>query len=56
MHIAKMPSPKLRVFALVRDAEGRPKVDDPASLPPEIMSTLSAEDRAHLGLPCTEET
>lgn len=42
--------PKVKGYALVRDAAGRPKVDDPASLPPEVVKTLTPEDRRWLGL------
>ena len=53
MYIGAMrqsPTPKLKLFALVRDRDGRPKVDDPSTLPPEIVAALSPEDRAYLGL------
>jgi len=44
------PQPEIRVFALVRDAEGRPKVDDPSKLPPEVVAALTPVDKAYLGL------
>lgn len=44
------PAPEIKLYALVRDAQGRPKVDDPQSMPPEVVATLSPEDRAYLGL------
>lgn len=45
-----MQKPKVTLFALVRDRDGNPKVDDPKALPPEIISALSESDRAYLGL------
>lgn len=42
--------PKLELYALVRDKDGRPKVDDPHNLPPQIKAALTAEDLAFLGL------
>lgn len=45
-----MPEPEFRALGLVRDKNGRPKVDDPASLPDEIKAMLSEEDKAWLSL------
>ena len=45
-----VPEPEIRVIALVRDKDGRPKVDDPRSLPQQIIDQLSQEDREWLSL------
>ena len=45
-----IPQPEFRAFGLVRDKDGRPKVDDPSSLPPEVVAMLSKEDKEWLSL------
>jgi len=39
-----------RGAALVRDKDGRPKVDDPANLPEELRALLTVEERHQLGV------
>lgn len=39
------PRPQVRGYALVRDAQGNPKIDDPDSLPEEIRAMLTPEER-----------
>lgn len=39
---------KIKAYALVRDKHGRPKVDDPSTLPPEIINALSKEDLEYI--------
>lgn len=42
---------KPQLFALVRDREGRPKVDgNPRDLPPQIKAMLTQADRQYLGM------
>lgn len=44
-----IPAPKVKVFGLVRDKHGRPRVDGkPEDLPDEIKSLLTPEDWAYL--------
>lgn len=43
-----IPTPQIRAFALVRDAHGRPKIDDPDNCPPEILAMLTPEEREAL--------
>jgi len=38
------------MYGLVRDKNGRPKVDDPKSLHPEQIKMLTPEERVELGL------
>lgn len=46
---AGLPAPKLQMFGLVRDKDGRPKVDgDPEGLPEQIKAMLTPEDWAYL--------
>ena len=35
-------------FGVVRDKDGNPKVDDPSSLPAEILAQLTPQERATL--------
>jgi hypothetical protein len=43
--------PKKVLFGLVRDKDGRPKVDgNPDHLPPQIKAMLTQEDRDYLGM------
>ncbi len=37
-----------RLFALVRDKDGRPKIDNPETLPPEIRAMLTPEERKEI--------
>lgn len=37
---------KARLFGLVRDKDGNPKIDDWATLPAEIKQMLTPEERA----------
>lgn len=43
-----MPAGKFKGFALVRDKDGNPKVDDPDNLPPEIYNALTDKDKEYL--------
>lgn len=40
----------MKGYSLVRDKHGRPKVDDPSTLPPQILMMLSDDDLEYLGL------
>lgn len=42
--------PKVKGSGIVRDAQGRPKVDDPSKLTPEILAAMTDEDLEYLGL------
>lgn len=39
---------KIKAYGLVRDKNGRPKVDDVTAIPPEVWETLSEEDKRYL--------
>lgn len=38
----------VKLVALVRDRDGKPKFDDPNNVPQIIMDMLTAEDKAYL--------
>jgi hypothetical protein len=40
----KSTSGKFKAFALVRDKDGKPKIDDPATLPAELFKALTAKE------------
>lgn len=42
--------PKVVMYGLVRDKDGRPKIDDPENLPPPIAEMLTPEERAEFGV------
>jgi hypothetical protein len=42
--VLKVDSGKWKGYALVRDANGVPKVDDPATLPEQIKEMLTDEE------------
>ena len=42
--VAKAQAGKWRGFALVRDKDGNPKIDDPATLPDEIKELLTDDE------------
>lgn len=44
------PKVKIKAFAIVRDKDGNPKVDNPDTLPKEIIDALSEKDKAYLKL------
>jgi len=47
--MTKLLKPKVQMFALIRDKDGRPKVDgNPDDLPEAIKSMLTPEDWAYL--------
>ena len=46
---------KIKGYMLVRDKFGKPKVDDVSTLPPQIIDTLSQEDKDYLGITDTAE-
>lgn len=50
MNQTTAPRPKVRLFGLVRDKDGNPKVDDPHNLPPEIKAMLTEAERKRLGI------
>ena len=42
---AAIPAPKVQMFALVRDKNGKPKIDgDPKTLHPGIISMMTPEE------------
>ena len=43
-NVAGAQTGKWKGFALVRDKDGRPKIDDPATLPEEIKEMLTDEE------------
>lgn len=46
-----VPRPKIEMYGLVRDKNGKPKVDNPQNLHPEQVKMLTPEERVELGLP-----
>ncbi len=47
---AAAPRTQVKLYGLVRDAEGRPVVDDPSTLPPPIIAMLTPQEREELGV------
>lgn len=50
-----LTNPEVQIFGLVRDAEGRPKIDDPSTLHPAQKVMMTPEERAEFGVTFTEE-
>ena len=46
----KIPAPKVQMFGLVRDKDGRPVIDDPKTLHPAIVAMLTEAEKAELGV------
>lgn len=44
------PPPVVQMFALVRDKDGKPLVDDPKTLHPAIAAMLTEAEKAELGV------
>lgn len=49
------PQPKVQMFGIVRDSQGKPRIDDPSTLHPVQKQMLTAEERAELGIVLTVE-
>lgn len=48
---AALPRAKVQAFGLVRDANGKPKIDgDPRDLPDQIKAMLTPQERQELGV------
>jgi hypothetical protein len=45
-----LSKPKVVMYAIVRDKNGRPKVDDPSTLHPEQIKMLTPQECADLGI------
>jgi len=46
-----MQKPEIKMFALVRDKNGKPKIDgDPNELPAPIKALLTEDERQELGV------
>ena len=43
-------------YGLVRDKAGNPKIDDPSTLPPEIISMLTKDEKISFGLATPKST
>ena len=39
-----------KIYALVRDKDGRPKIDDPENLHPAIAAMLTEAEKAEFGV------
>lgn len=39
-----MPKPKIKLFGLVRDKNGKPKVGDIHNCPPEILALMTKQE------------
>jgi len=46
--VIQAPPGKFKAFALVRDKDGKPKIDDPKNCPPEILEMLTDEEKEEL--------
>ena len=44
MNKQQMPKPKMKAYGLVRDKNGKPKVDDINNCPPEILNMLTKQE------------
>lgn len=44
------PKAQARLYALVRDKDGNPKIDDPSSLHPSQIAMLTPQERSAFGL------
>ncbi len=54
MQQVKLPKPKMTLYGLVRDSNGRPKVNDPAALHPAQIALLTPAEREELGVTLQE--
>lgn len=51
MDARNTPKSETRLYGLVRDKHGRPKIDgDPTQLPQELIALLTPAERAELGV------
>ena len=48
-------APKVKMYGIVRDSEGRPRIDDPSSLHPVQKQMLTQDERNVFGIVMTEE-
>jgi hypothetical protein len=46
--LAKASRGKVKMVAIVRDSEGKPKFDDPHNVPQAILDVLTEDDLRHL--------
>lgn len=44
------PKAKMTLYGIVRGPDGKPKVDDPATLHPVQIGMLTPDERAELGI------
>jgi len=47
-HVAAAEEGEVRLVALVRGPDGKPKFDDPHNVHPDILGMLTADDLEHL--------
>jgi hypothetical protein len=51
MNIPTPPKPKVKMFGLIRDKDGKPKIDgNPNDLNPAIKEMLSDDEKQELGI------
>jgi len=55
MSDGKPLTPKVKMYGVVRDSEGRPRIDDPSSLHPAQKQMLTQNERDEFGVVITEE-
>ena len=41
----------MKLYGIVRDANGRPKIDNPNTVPPQMAAMLTEEERQQFGIP-----
>ena len=41
----------MKLYGLVRDKNGKPKIDDPSKVRPQIAAMMTAEERAEFNIP-----
>ena len=41
----------MKMFGVVRDKNGRPRIDNPATVPPEMAAMLTEEERQEFNIP-----
>ena len=41
----------MKLYGVIRDANGRPKIDNPKTVPPQMAAMLTEEERQEFGIP-----
>ena len=48
MNTVKVKPARIKMVALVRDKDGKPRIDDPENIPPEISNLLTPAEKKEL--------